>query len=102
MGSVSRREAPDCAERPATGGTRVRVLEVDRALRQAVPSGGWEELQAMVGGTFRVCEIDAHGAAWVETSLLPHSDGGSHSHSLALDSHEMEVVSESRRRPIRK
>jgi len=56
------------------------------------------ELQAMVGETFRVYEVDEHGAAWVQTPLVRKGDGYLHSHSLALDPHEMEWVLPSRRR----
>ena len=71
------------------------------ALKPLIPAHEWQELQAMVGGTFNVYEIDEYGSAWVETPLLPHVDGYTYNHSLALDAHEMEVVSESRRRPTK-
>jgi hypothetical protein len=100
-GRVLTREAADCSGRRVAIGTRVRVLQVDRALSKVVPPAEWRELQAMVGRTFSVYSIDENGAAWVETPLVPHPDGGTHSHSLALDSHEMEAVPESRRRPTK-
>ncbi len=93
--------AADRHGQPVRVGMYVRVLEVDRALKKVIPPDEWRELEAMVGKVFRVCEIDEHGSAWVETSLIRRPDGGTYSHSLALDSHEMEAVSKSRRRRTR-
>jgi hypothetical protein len=45
----------------------------------------------MVGGIFEVSEIDEHGRAWIE-QWFDDPDGGRLSHSVALESHEMEVV----------
>jgi len=46
----------------------------------------------MVGEVFEVYEIDEHGGAWIE-KWWRDGDDVSHSHSLALAPHEMEVVS---------
>src|SRR6185503_16675514 len=97
----SNRQATDRAGRRVVVGTRVRVLEVDVALKTLILADEWQELQAMVGGTFKVYEIDEHGSVWVETFLFFHVDGYIYSHSFAFDAHEMEVVSESRRCPTR-
>ena len=48
----------------------------------------------MVGEVFEIIEIDEYGSAWVE-KVWPDADGGSHSHSLALASHEMEIAEDS-------
>jgi hypothetical protein len=77
-------------------GDKVRVLEIAKALTERVPPDEWQELQAMVGEIFRVYEIDEYGAAWVETSPFRKEDGCLHNHSLGLDPHEMEVVSQRR------
>ena len=45
----------------------------------------------MVGEVFEVREIDEFGSAWVE-KWWHDADGQSHNHSLALASHEMEIV----------
>jgi len=44
----------------------------------------------MVGETFEVYEIDEYGSAWMEKVWT--QPGGLRTHSLALASHEMEVV----------
>jgi hypothetical protein len=80
--------------------TRVLVLEIAPSLLKDLPPDECLELQAMVGVTFGVYEIDEHGAAWVQTPLVRKDDGYRHSHSIGLDPHEMEVVPPSRaRRP---
>ena len=83
---------------PVAAGTRVRVLEVAERVTRDLPADECQELHAMIGATFRVHEVDEHGAAWVQTRLVRKPDGYLHSHSLALDPHEMEVAP-LRRRP---
>lgn len=83
--------ASDCNGRPVGLGTRVRVLEVAEFLRRDLPPDEWRDLKTMVGEVYEVNEIDEYGVAWVE-KWWHHADGGRHSHSLALESHEMEVV----------
>ena len=84
--------AHDRHGRPVRVGTRVRVLEIAEALRDSLPPEEWPELQTMLGEVFEVYEIDEYGSAWVEKEWLTDDGDVSHSHSLALDSHEMEVV----------
>ena len=81
----------DCKGRPVEVGTKVRVLELPDWLRRDLPPEGWTDLSTMVGEVFEIIEIDEYGSAWVE-KVWPDADGGSHSHSLALASHEMEIV----------
>jgi hypothetical protein len=76
---------------PVTVGTRVRVLEIAPFLKRDLPDDEWMDLQSMVGEVFEVYEVDEDGAAWVE-KVWDDGEGGSRSHSLALDSHEMEVA----------
>ena len=76
---------------PVNVGTRVRVLEVPPSLLRDLPAEERQALQGMIGEIFEVSEIDEHGIAWVEKTF-DHADGARHHHSLALDSHEMEVV----------
>lgn len=87
----NRAMAADRSGRTVEVGTRVRLLEVPSFLKRDLPPEEWRELETMVGKVFEVYEIDEHGAAWIEKKWQD-SDGESHSHSLALDSHEMEVV----------
>ena len=83
--------ASDCKGRPVKVGTKVRLLKVAEWLRRDLPPDEWRDLNTMVGKVFEVTKIDEYGSAWVE-KWWHHADGGSHSHSLALASHEMETV----------
>jgi hypothetical protein len=87
----------DCKGQPVVAGTRVRVLEVAESVTKDLPADERLELHAMIGATFRVSEVDEHGAAWVETRLVRKADGYLHSHGLGLDPHEMEVAPLKRR-----
>jgi len=81
----------DCHGRPVDIGTRVRILELARSLKRDLPPDELRELETMVGEVFEVCEIDQYGGVWVE-KWWHDGDGQSHSHGLALASHEFEVV----------
>jgi len=69
----------------------VRLLEVPPSLRERLPADECQQLATMVGEVFEVCEIDTYGAAWVE-ACWDEGERQERRHSLALDSHEMEVV----------
>jgi hypothetical protein len=75
--------------RPVTVGTRVRVLEIAPLLKRDLPADEWMDLQTMVGEVFEVYKVDESGTAWVEKTW-GEVDRQSHTHSLALGSHEME------------
>jgi hypothetical protein len=77
--------------RAVTVGTRVRVLEVPASLLSQIPADEGEDLLSMVGEVLEVFEIDDFGGAWVEKEWHSSADGP-HSQSIALASHEMEVV----------
>jgi hypothetical protein len=85
------RVASDRLGRPVNVGTKVRVLEVGRALKQGLPLDEWHELETMIGEVFEVFEVDEYGSAWVE-KLWRDGDGLSRSQTLALRAHELEVV----------
>jgi hypothetical protein len=82
--------ASDCKGRPVEVGTKVRVLELPQFLKRDLPTEEWNDLVTMVGEVFVVYEIDQYGRAWVE-KVWNTGDSESHRHSIALDSHEMEV-----------
>lgn len=46
----------------------------------------------MVGETFVVEEVDEYGQPWVCKSWPNETEGTCHSHSVALERHEMEIV----------
>ena len=75
-------------------GTRVRVLKLADFLKRDLPNDEWCEISTMVGEVFEVYEIDGYGSAWVEKWWYD-SEEECHSHALALDSDEMEVVENS-------
>lgn len=84
------RVASDRTGRPVRMGTRVRLLHIAPFLKRDLPVDEVHELEAMVGEVFDVYEVDEDGRAWIEKEWR---DGdGLRSHSLALASHEMEVV----------
>ncbi len=66
-------------------------------------SGNWfEELSphekvdvsSMIGEVFEIEEIDEHGHPWISKSWPNKVEGEYHSHSIALESQEMELVTE--------
>jgi hypothetical protein len=72
-----------------TVGSHVRVLSIAPLDLSAEPAEV-ERVQSMLGQVFEVYEIDPYGRAWVEKwwHLSPDQ---SISHSLALESKEMEL-----------
>jgi len=49
----------------------------------------------MIGETFEVEEIDEYGHPWVCKSWPNEAQGACRSHSIALEPHEVELLSES-------
>lgn len=50
----------------------------------------------MIGEVFEVDEIDEFGHPWVQKSWPNQEEGKWHSHSIALEPHELEVVDDMR------
>jgi hypothetical protein len=72
-------------------GTSVRVLAIPESVLQDLPPDEAADVASIRGEVLAVYEIDQRGHAWVEKWWhVGHKR--SHSHSLALASHEMEVV----------
>ena len=46
----------------------------------------------MIGEVFEVEEIDEYGKPWIRKSWPDEEEGKCHSHSVALESNEMELV----------
>ena len=78
---------------PVGIGTRVRLLKIADFLRRDLPKDEIERLDSMVGGIFVVDEIDEYGSPWI-LATWTQGEGKCLIHSLALDSDEMEVVSQ--------
>jgi hypothetical protein len=84
----------DRNRKPVVVGTRVRLLALSGAWLEDLPQQEKTDVTSMIGGVFTVEEIDAFGSAWIERSW-DDGLGVSHSHSIAPDPHEMEVVDDS-------
>ncbi len=72
-------------------GDKVRLLSVPKLLLEKVPEDEAKNLRSMVGEIFTVDEIDEYGGVWVE-KVLDWGDGKIQSHSLSLNSEEMELI----------
>ncbi len=84
--------------RPVKVGAKVRVLALSHKLIDSLPDDEAKNVRSMVGEVFKVYEIDKYGSPWVEKSW--HLPGGkSFSHSVALESREMELVDEKALKP---
>jgi hypothetical protein len=70
-------------------GTRMRVLSLSGKWLDELPNDEKDDVLSMIGEVFEVEEIDEYGQPWV----------GKQSHSVALASYEMEVVSDSASKP---
>lgn len=57
-----------------------------------LPEDERADVVSMVGEVFEVDEIDEYGHPWIRKSWPDEEGGTCHSHSIALDPHEMEVV----------
>ena len=68
-------------------------MKIADFLRRDLPKDEIERLESMVGGVFEVDEIDEYGSPWI-MATWPQGEERRFSHSLALDSDEMEVVSQ--------
>jgi hypothetical protein len=71
-------------------GDRVRVLAIP-PLDSELETGEVARVNSMLGEEFDVYEIDAYGRVWVE-KWWGIETGSSTSHSLALDSTDMERI----------
>ena len=72
-------------------GSRVRVLKISAWLEREIPADEFARLQSLVGQVLPISEIDEWGRAWIWAEF-PHSPGRIHTHDLALDPDEMELV----------
>jgi hypothetical protein len=64
-------------------------------------SGGWfdalpadekNDVLSMIGEIFEIEEIDQYGCPWIRKSWSNEAEGKCNSHSISLESHEMELV----------
>ncbi len=74
-----------------TEGVKVKLLGIPESLLSVLPDEEVEALKSMMGEIFEVYEIDEYGGTWVE-KWFNEGEEVTNSHSLSLESHEMELV----------
>lgn len=77
---------------PVTVGSTVRLLSLSGQWLEDLPAEERSDVMSMVGEIFVVEEIDEYGHPWVRKSWPNEAEGRCHSHLVALEQHEMEVV----------
>jgi len=76
-------------------GARVRLLSLSGNWLDELPPDERPDVLSMIGETFGVEEIDEYGHPWVCKSWPNEAQGACRSHSIALEPHEVELLSES-------
>ena len=84
----------DKVGKPVCVGARVRLLSLSGNWLEDLPDEEKQDVLSMVGEVFEIEEIDEYGHPWVRKSWPNEMEGKCHSHSIALESHEMELVDE--------
>jgi hypothetical protein len=69
-------------------GARVRLL----GLSGKWPQEEQRDVLSMIGETFEIEEIDEYGHPWVRKAWPNEGEGICHSHSIAVEPHEIELV----------
>ena len=77
-------------------GAHVRLIALSGNWLAELPKGEKQDVLSMFGEVFCVEEIDEYGHAWIRKSWPNEEAGTCHSHSIALEPQEMELVSEPR------
>ncbi len=75
-------------------GTRVRLLSLTGQWLNDLPADEKDDVFSMIGEVFEVEEIDEYGQPWIRKSWPNETEGKCHSHSIALEPCEIEVVGE--------
>lgn len=73
-------------------GDRVRLVALSGQWLEQLPDDEKSDVQSMLGEVFSVEEIDEFGHPWIRKSWPNDTDGTCHSHSIALEAQEMELV----------
>ncbi len=81
----------DCRDQPVGLGDKVRLLSVPKWLLDKLPEDEVKSIKSMIGEVFIVDEIDEYGGVWIE-KILDDGNGMIHSHSISLNSDEIELV----------
>ena len=77
---------------PVAVGSSVRLISLSGQWLEDLPNEERSDVMSMVGEIFVVEEIDEYGYPWVRKSWPNEAEGKCHSHSVALERHEMEVI----------
>lgn len=80
--------------RPVGVGARVRLVGLSGKWLEELPPEEKRDVLSMIGEVFVVEEIDEYGHPWVRKSWPDEDAGRCHSHSIALEPQEMELVNE--------
>jgi len=87
------KEIQDINGKPVSEGAKVKLLSIPDSLLSVLPEDEVVDLKSMVGEIFEVYEIDEWGGVWVQ-KWFNENEEHSNSHSLSLESHEMQIVCE--------
>jgi len=82
----------DCKGRPVAVGAKVRLLGLSGRWLDELPPDEKQDVLSMIGEVFEVEKIDEHGHPWVRKLWPNEKEGKCNSHSIALESKEMELV----------
>ena len=75
-------------------GAQVRLVALSGRWLDELPKDEKQDVLSMIGEVFCVEEIDEYGHPWIRKSWPNEQEGTCHSHSIALEPQEMELVSE--------
>lgn len=75
-------------------GSKVRLLGLQGNWYDDLPPDEKIDVDSMINEVFEVEEIDEYGMPWISKSWPNEAEGTCNSHSIALASHEMELVDE--------
>ncbi len=78
-------------------GDQVRLLGLSGKWLDELPDDERTKVLSMIGETLEIEEIDEFGHPWVRKAWPDEGAGTCQSHSVALDSSEMELIVGSRR-----
>ena len=70
----------------------MRLVSLSGKWLDELPDDEKQDVLSMIGEVFEVEEIDEHGHPWVRKSWPHEAEGKCHSHSIALEPQEMELV----------
>jgi len=73
-------------------GSRVRLLALSGKWLDELPPNERRDVLSMIGEVFKIEEIDEYGHPMVRKSWPSEEQGTYHSHSVAVDPNEIELV----------